>query len=277
MIVYDVGCHRGEDAEYYLKRGFKVVAFECAPPNVEFLKREFKDDIAAGRMVIESRALLKNGGAGKQARFFLDNVSIWGTLQPDWRERNQRLGSEALEISVETLDPASAYSLYGHPYYMKIDVEGVDMDVLHSLGALSLSERPSYVSIESSKTCWDSLVREFQVFAELGYDRFQVVGQRGNHHKVTGWRDASGAMVEFRHKRDSSGPFGADLKGSGWITAEQALQKYRLIFLLYKLFGDDGLFAVRKVRPRWLRSFYARVLRTLHLKDWYDTHAMKGG
>ena len=30
-LIYDVGFHHGEDTAYYLKKGFRVVAFEAHP------------------------------------------------------------------------------------------------------------------------------------------------------------------------------------------------------------------------------------------------------
>ena len=30
-LIYDVGFHQGEDTAYYLKKGFRVVAFEAHP------------------------------------------------------------------------------------------------------------------------------------------------------------------------------------------------------------------------------------------------------
>ena len=30
-LIYDVGMHKGEDTELYLKKGFRVIAFEADP------------------------------------------------------------------------------------------------------------------------------------------------------------------------------------------------------------------------------------------------------
>jgi 16S rRNA A1518/A1519 N6-dimethyltransferase RsmA/KsgA/DIM1 with predicted DNA glycosylase/AP lyase activity len=30
-LIYDVGMHHGEDTEFYLRKGFRVVAFEADP------------------------------------------------------------------------------------------------------------------------------------------------------------------------------------------------------------------------------------------------------
>ena len=31
LLIFDIGCHLGEDSEFYLRKGFKVVAVEANP------------------------------------------------------------------------------------------------------------------------------------------------------------------------------------------------------------------------------------------------------
>ena len=35
-LIYDVGAHKGEDTEYYLRKGFRVIAIEAMPEFCEF-------------------------------------------------------------------------------------------------------------------------------------------------------------------------------------------------------------------------------------------------
>jgi 16S rRNA A1518/A1519 N6-dimethyltransferase RsmA/KsgA/DIM1 with predicted DNA glycosylase/AP lyase activity len=48
-LVFDIGAHRGEDTEYYLRRGFRVVSVECEPDNVAALRTRFSREITDGR------------------------------------------------------------------------------------------------------------------------------------------------------------------------------------------------------------------------------------
>jgi hypothetical protein len=218
---------------------------------------------------------LSGGGQGKKVKFYIDDNSVWGTLNQDWAKRNSRLGSNSLSIELETIDPKEIYSLYGIPYFMKIDIEGSDLDVLESIFNLEYKNRPKYISIESTKTSWIALLREFDIFIKLGYFKFQAVPQSNMQHKVTKWENAEGKIISYRHEKDSSGPFGEDLKNS-WKDFKGIKLRYRLIFLKYKLFGDDGIFAPRKIKNYYLRFlFKVALFLTFLTANWFDTHAKK--
>ena len=47
-LIYDVGMHRGEDTQFYLRKGFRVVAFEANPENVSFCRNKFRESIDHG-------------------------------------------------------------------------------------------------------------------------------------------------------------------------------------------------------------------------------------
>jgi FkbM family methyltransferase len=275
MLIFDIGAHHGEDSEYYLKKGFKVVAFECAPNNINYLKQLFESEIETGALVLETKAVISEGGNGKQVEFFVDEHSVWGTVYFEWSSRNSRLNSTSQPILVDTIDPLEIYSKHGLPFYMKIDVEGSDIDVLRSLVVVEYQLRPKFVSVESSKVSWKSLMQEFSIFKDLGYTKFAVVQQSRNHKKVSRLVAPDGRIELFRHKRHSSGPFGEDLHVK-WMSYDKAIDKYRMIFVKYQLFGDDGIFSPRKIKLRFVRRLYVYALLILQLlPGWFDTHAMR--
>ena len=45
--------------------------------------------------------------------FYVDENSVWGTLNQDWAKRNSRLGSNSRSIKVETMDPKEIYKFCG--------------------------------------------------------------------------------------------------------------------------------------------------------------------
>ena len=198
--VFDIGAHKGEDTQYYLSRGYKVVAFECDPSNIEFLKKRFENEIESGELILETKALVSGGGNNKKLIFYVDDNSVWGTLNQDWAKRNSRLGSKSRSIEVETLDPNEIYNLYGIPYFIKIDIEGSDLDVLESLKKLKFKDRPKYISIESTKTSWSLLLREFDIFTKLGYSKFQAIPQSKMQYKSTKWKNTEGKINSYRHR-----------------------------------------------------------------------------
>ena len=42
-MIFDVGCHNGQDFVFYLKKGFKVVAIEANPTLCTELRQRFAD------------------------------------------------------------------------------------------------------------------------------------------------------------------------------------------------------------------------------------------
>ena len=44
-LIYDVGMHQGEDTDYYLKKGFRVIAFEAEPNLVASCQKRFEVEI----------------------------------------------------------------------------------------------------------------------------------------------------------------------------------------------------------------------------------------
>lgn len=83
-------------------------------------------------------------------------LSVWGTLNPEWAERNARLGAASKEVVGEAVRLEQLFARFGVPYYLKVDIEGAD---IVCLDALKISgARPTYVSIESNKARWNDLL-----------------------------------------------------------------------------------------------------------------------
>ena len=51
-LVYDVGMCRGEDTEFYLNRGYRVVGVEANPALVKSLREKFATEQERGQLHI---------------------------------------------------------------------------------------------------------------------------------------------------------------------------------------------------------------------------------
>ena len=262
-LIYDIGMHKGEDTEFYLKKGFRVVAVEADPRHCGEAEQRFAEAIRAGRLILVNKAIADRPGP---LVFFRNmDVSVWGTAQASWAERNRRLGTRIEKIEVAGTTLASLLKTYGVPYYLKIDIEGSDTLCIEALS--ESADRPRYVSLESNKVALAGLRREFDLLSRLGYRSFKIIAQ----HLITEQRPPSpsleGKLVEHFFPEGASGLFGEETPGP-WITADQALRRYRSIFWRYRLVGDDPL-----IKNAWLRGF----LETHGFPaGWYDTHAKLG-
>jgi FkbM family methyltransferase len=66
-LIFDVGCHKGEDSDFYLKKGFRVVAVEAHPSLCLDLRQRFSKQIADGSFVLVDKAIAENEG---EVRFY---------------------------------------------------------------------------------------------------------------------------------------------------------------------------------------------------------------
>src|SRR6188474_1817321 len=141
-LIFDIGMHTGKDSEFYLKKGFNVIAIEANPKLVEKAKVNFREQIDSGQLVIINKAIAP--GNIENIDFYInDDKDDWGTIVPEW---NRSLSSNFYKITVPTTGLEEIIKTYGLPYYMKIDIEGADVLCLKQL--LELKKTPDYLSIE---------------------------------------------------------------------------------------------------------------------------------
>ena len=111
---------------------------------------------------------------------------------------------------------------------------------------------------------------EFKLFMQLGYTKFKVIQQENISTQIEPDPSKEGCYVGYRFQEGSSGLFGTDLPGK-WKDYKQILNKYRFIFLQYRLFGDYGT-----ARKYFIGKVFGKVLKVLLHKPipgWYDSHA----
>ena len=260
-LIFDVGFHRGEDSEFYLKKGFRVVAIEADPELAGAARIRFQQYIADGRLHLIEGAVAE--GCGSTA-FFKSDKSVWGTVQPEWALRNSMLGAHSQTIFVPIIEISSVFRQFGIPHYAKLDIEGNEYIVLDALK--SSREKPQFISIESDKRSYRKLVMELRTLQLLGYTRFKIVQQSAMEGTIVHVSDRAGQLFSYSFGKGASGRFGNDLSGR-WLTFHQAKLRYLLIFALYRLFGDYG--------PLRGTLFHRALCRILHrsIPGWYDTHA----
>ena len=115
-----------------------------------------------------------------------------------------RDASPCSDITVPCVTLANLFGEFGVPYYLKIDVEGVDGAVLEQLQGNALL--PQYVSVEDCRFGFQYM----EILASCGYDAFKLLDQSTvctMTDPVTGRLFPAG----------SSGPFGNDVPGQ-WLS-----------------------------------------------------------
>jgi FkbM family methyltransferase len=283
-LIYDVGAHKGEDTEFYLKKGFRVIAIEAMPEFCESINNRLSEYVKSGALTVLNLAVSNSSG---NIEFYVDDrVSVWGTTNPDWVERNKSMGAgTGRTFTVRAAKLADLMTEHGIPRYCKIDIEGNDLEALASLE--SISEPPKLVSIESEKVSWKSLIKEFETFEKLGYRKYKIVDQSLISMQRCPNIAKEGKFVDWRFQDGSSGLFGNELPGT-WLSALEAIEAYKGIFRGYAINGDHGLFVGgRKSVFNMLGKIQEKAFRFKGSKQylnpamlypppgWYDTHAAR--
>ena len=57
-LIYDVGMHKGEDTEFYLRKGFRVIAIEANPELTRLCKDRLKTFVDQGQLKILEGAIV---------------------------------------------------------------------------------------------------------------------------------------------------------------------------------------------------------------------------
>jgi FkbM family methyltransferase len=206
-LVYDLGMNNGDDTEFYLKRGFRVLGLEANPTLCERAEERFKDAIASGLLTIVHAAIWETSG---ETKFFVNlENDHWSSIDIGWAARND---SSCREITVRCVTLPELFELHGVPHYLKIDVEGVDHVVLDQLR--TVDEPPLYVSVEDCRFGFEYM----KSLSASGYDGFKLLDQ-----STVG--DLADTVTGHTFKVGSSGPFGDDVPGP-WIPYDNMVGLY---------------------------------------------------
>jgi FkbM family methyltransferase len=275
-LIFDVGMHKGEDTDYYLKKGFEVIGFEADPDLAAYCRRRFSSEIENGKFRIIEGAIVETKSGyieGQTVKFYKNKkITVWGTVVDEWAQRNEILGASSDVIDVAVVDFAQCLMEFGIPHYLKVDIEGADLICIRAL--LNFEQKPDYVSVESETEVFAKLVAELDMLTQLGYTKFKAVQQAGISSQSEPNPAKEGCYVGYQFQDGSSGLFGEDLPNR-WKNYHQVINDYRSIFLLYKLFGDNGKlsqYTIGKIFTKILRRILWKLFR-IPLPGWYDTHA----
>jgi FkbM family methyltransferase len=253
-LIFDIGCHIGQDSDFYLQKGFKVVAVEANPALCAELKDRFSTNISDGSFTLIEKAIAENSG---EVEFYVNSRdSIWGTIRSNWAERNASWGAESNKTIVPAVQFSSLIEQFGVPYYLKIDIEGADLLCLE--GLLPFSERPQFVSLEIEDRSF--LLEETRLLRLLGYTKFQIIEQSLVPKQAIPYPAREGRYVNYRFQHGASGLFGKELPGVWLGQGAFMFQYYRILF-------RNRLLEIAK------RMHVENLLEKLNSATWYDLHA----
>jgi FkbM family methyltransferase len=251
-LIFDIGMHNGDDTEFYLRQGYRVVAVEAAPALANAAAVRFRDAIESDLLMILNLAIAETDG---QREFWIcdDNTAL-SSFNPMMASRE---GARHHPERIQTRTLGSIIDEFGTPYYMKVDIEGYDHVCVAQLKSRPL---PQFISVESEAVGEflddNYSLSSLETLHGIGYSMFKLIAQ-ADFAPLSGssagllWRKvirsaASGRLrtlglgdiaqrltphwrvcayhkYEFPH--GSSGPWGNDTLGR-WMNYDEARSAY---------------------------------------------------
>lgn len=131
-LVFDVGANMGNRSKIFLEIGANVIAFEPQPYCSEFLSTAFRG--------IREFTLIKSALSDikAQATMHVSNTHTLSTIDIDWLNRMHEGGrfhdqKWDKQVPVHTITLEQAIREHGIPSFIKIDVEGHELNVIKGL------------------------------------------------------------------------------------------------------------------------------------------------
>ena len=199
-LIFDVGACEGNDTDFYLRKGFDVIAVEASPATASGLSERFRHEIETRRLHLFNRAVSNVSG---------EDLEVWETKDPEHSTAGinpHRVSSSCL---VKTISWPELIGVAGIPHYCKIDVEGAEANLLHSIE--KGSELPTFMSVESHTS------EAIACLFNLGYRRFKLINQALLHCAEVPNPPLEGTFVPDTNHLQGSGLFGRELPGAEWF------------------------------------------------------------
>jgi FkbM family methyltransferase len=274
-LVFDIGMYRGEDTAFYLSRGYRVVGAEANAALVADLRKRFGAELRSGQVVILPVAI---GPVRGRAPFAVsESEQVYSSGDPDFVAAGRRHGVTFASVEVEMVTIGDVIDEYGTPYFMKVDIEGMDRAVIESMS--DLATVPPLLSIESAATgpraTVGTAVSEVALLRRLGYRRFKLVDQRRVRELAGRKLHTEGLPVTYRYEDNASGPFGAEAPGrwhaSSTIVPRMLFRTARHNVLSVRGRLAGSVWGARVSAP--VRRTAKRIAPRAHAHRWYDLHA----
>lgn len=190
-LVFDVGANIGNKSDFFLKLGCNVVAFEPQEECYIYCKNRFSNNL---NFRIENVALDEKIGT---EIIYIANCNTISSMSKEFIEETKKerfVGynwDNTRIVNTDTLD--NMILKYGTPRFLKIDVEGYEINVLKGL-----STSLKYISIEFSPELCNKTIECINYIDSLnkGNTVFNYVSMEDDFFKYDNWKSKE-EIIEY--------------------------------------------------------------------------------
>jgi FkbM family methyltransferase len=200
-IIFDLGANEGQNIEYYLTKADLVVAAEANPILAKKIRSTFNQYIEQGKLIVFNNCIVDNK-VGKLVEFYKHKTDSGSSRF----SKPKRFLNDFEVIMVEPITYQEIVTQVGNPYYVKIDLEGLDYLIYNSI--IESGIIPKYLSFENGTSYSKKLLTENIIFKSFNIVSFY------NYAKIY-------SKVEGR----TAGPFANDIK-SPWLNQSSIIELY---------------------------------------------------
>lgn len=162
-IAFDIGANVGKTTESLIKLYDHVICVEPIKSHCDLLRNKFHSkNVTVVNSLVSSK---------KETKLFFECDTI-STVEKRWIENSRFSKSyfwkDPIEMESTTLD--LLIHEYGVPNFIKIDVEGHELDVIEGL----TENFPSFISFEWAEELFDKTKSCIDLLQKKGYNNFYV-------------------------------------------------------------------------------------------------------
>ena len=161
-LYFDIGAHLGEKSKPFIEKKIRTIMVEPLPICVKTLKRLYsKNSIVK---------IIPKGLGSKNTKKILSinkQMPTVSTFAKHWKSGrfSNLTWSEKTQIQITTLD--ALIKKFGDPQYIKIDVEGYELNVLKGL-----SKKSGIISFEITSEFFSDAIKCLKHLKKLSYNSF---------------------------------------------------------------------------------------------------------
>lgn len=182
----DIGAHKGQKAEPIIQKGIRTLLVEPQPFYSKFLTEHYADrrDLVS---IIEQGVGRAPGVLSLKINSKNPTLSTFNREWMTGRFKNEVWDSE-VKVLVTTID--ALVRRYGIPRYIKIDVEGFELDVL-----FGMTKRFGIVSFEFTIEFFENATKCLRYLAGLGYSKFNFCMGDQDQFALLDWVNIESLMT----------------------------------------------------------------------------------